>query len=79
MRLQKINQLLTLLQELLAHLELLIREKKPLSVAEINLLGQLPSLLPTNIALVRDQILPRINWLLRSAGSKKSEGVETIE
>ena len=73
-------ELVDFLRELLKHLELLLREKQPLTKAEVKILRQLEVELPPGIGLVRELILPRIRYLLkRYGGSSKSGDGATVE
>ena len=70
-------ELVEFLRELLKHLELLLRERQPLTKAEVKILRQLEVELPAGIGLIREQILPRIRCLLkRYGGSEDSDSVD---
>lgn len=67
-------EIVKFLRDLLEHLELLMRENKPLSLEEAETLRQLGQALPPEIGLVRQHILPRVEYLLGSCGSSKKSG-----
>ena len=70
---RKTIESVTFLEELLKHLELLIREDLPLSQQEVTILRSLEQTLPKEIGLVNGPIASRIRTLLkRSANSGKN-------
>jgi len=82
MKLSKdIMELVEFLRELLKHLELLLRERQPLTPAEVKILRQMEAELPPGIGFVRAQILPRIHFLLKPYGGsgKKGDSGSTVE